>query len=904
MKKQAFNRLFSALLVLTMVVSAFSVLSFGTAAEDTAATGTSAVVKPAIPEAPTATLSANASVWDGSATEAPDSTKAFEETYQDGSETKTRTVQPIENAAQFMYVVKNATAETTTGVYYRLTVDIDLNKKSVAKADGRVFSGTLDGNGHIVANVQLATNGYSSINGFLFNNVTNGTIQDLTILGLNASAYNGSAALIGNTSGATITNVKVLNVTLEQSKVAALSLYNTGSTFKDIVVSGTIKNKCSSGSGQQAGVMLQANDCELDGVVNYANLASAKKGDFGMIVGQLVTAGSTVKNCINYGKAEINAGSVTVGGIVGYVKTSGCVIENCVNYGDLTNTSTSAAEMGGIVAIAYENQGYYITLKNCVNYGTITSGSDDIGGIMGRFGFNNTSQTASNAYNCVNYGTVTGSTSVGGIIGQSDGQHYAYQDAHIYFHNCANYGDVTATTGYAGGFAGDINRGNSPTRNYTVDGLYLSCTVTAATGAGAVVGYTNVSTAASTAKYAINNSVINVTLKASAETTKLATVTATSKMSNADPITLTATDTYFSVTGYTSTGAVAEVPHHYNASGAAGYEEEGVVADMPAGYLTDGAAVAMLNNAAAAGSYTPWVQTSYGPALLTLGLTLTAGNLALSGELTMNLKLDANKLSGIANMTKVNLVCGSKNWEGQLVDGYYVFAVTGIDAVDMADAKDYRLVVTTETEGVATEHKTVVGTTYSPLMYAQRMYNNAKTDDEVKGILTSMVYYMYAAEMSADGASNALTAFVQATGVEMDFAAYVATYTPEFVRGDINVDAINAAGITVGAQLKSGVNLIFTVPETVSGLTLNVAGETYTYGVAANGTITVTHLHAAMIANKLSLTFTTDSGEITGIYAVANFLDSATTSESYTAAQQELAMAAALYMSAVRAYAL
>jgi hypothetical protein len=168
-----------------------------------------------------------------------------------------------------------------------------------------------------------------------------------------------------------------------------------------------------------------------------------------------------------------------------------------------------------------------------------------------------------------------------------------------------------------------------------------------------------------------------------------------------------------------------------------------------------------------------------------------------------------------------------------------------------------------------------------------------------------LVVYAYAAEVNRNGSSTILDDFNAKTGANLtyDLSAYDAE---AYARTDVDGSNINSVA-TVAASLSSGVNLVFKVTDaTVTQLKVSVNDATYTYNKLSDNTITVTDLHAGMLRSKLTLTFVdADGATVTSAtYAIGNYLTTAAVASEYTDAQRELAKATALYMYAVRAYAM
>ncbi len=267
---------------------------------------------------------------------------------------------------------------------------------------------------------------------------------------------------------------------------------------------------------------------------------------------------------------------------------------------------------------------------------------------------------------------------------------------------------------------------------------------------------------------------------------------------------------------------------------------------------------------------------------------LTGANLTLGSEVTMNMFINASVVNAYG-ADGVTVISDGTIYEGVLVGDRYVFAIEGIRAIDMDKQMSFAVALTFGEETVAS-----FGTVeYSPLTYARRMYAKESSSEALKSVLVTMVQYAYAAEVSANGSSAIIENFNNALGTTLTFS------TDAYTQKSITVDTSAVSGkVIVGATLTSGIQLQFQVTEDITALEVAGVG---TFEVE-NGIITVDELHAGMLTTKLNLTFVTAEGNLNATYCIANFLDSAAVSSEYTQAQQQLAMATSIYMSAVADY--
>jgi len=205
----------------------------------------------------------------------------------------------------------------------------------------------------------------------------------------------------------------------------------------------------------------------------------------------------------------------TVGGIAGWV--TAVKLLNCSNEGATVEATGSFlqndiyyAQVGGYVGysdglapitgcnnavnITYSGNGIYVggiagyssyTITDCTNSGTITaSKSDYVGGIVGRMGC---STGAPDLKNCTNSGKITGNAQVGGLVGEF---YFNYSsERHSYFSDLTNSGAVLASGENAGGIVGNyyFNSTNSVATLHA-NSLKNTASITGTRGVGGIFG--------------------------------------------------------------------------------------------------------------------------------------------------------------------------------------------------------------------------------------------------------------------------------------------------------------------------------------------------------------------------------------------------------------------------------
>ena len=328
-------------------------------------------------------------VWDGKTSEP----------FSDGQGTSSNPYL-ISNGAQLYYLSQQGTA----GSYYKLTNDINLDDKPFTPISN--LTGTFDGDGHSILNLNITSSVTGSITKVGLFRQSSGTIKNLTLTGK---------------------------------------------------VSGTTNNYVGAFVGQLNGG--QVSNC-----VNRCSVEASSSGRVGGIVGFV---SSPAGNAIN---KSANVGSVTgksyVGGIAGYIEKSGynssdayISIIYCQNSGDVVGTGTSSSYVGGICGRLDGS-----TISQSVNTGTV-SGHSYTGGIVG-YGWSEncisishssisgtistTLQHSSHIHDCYNTGDIQGSYS-GGIAGgfescirTKDGYHQ-YRGANTSLSCCYNIGKISGS---------------------------------------------------------------------------------------------------------------------------------------------------------------------------------------------------------------------------------------------------------------------------------------------------------------------------------------------------------------------------------------------------------------------------------------------------------------------------
>lgn len=321
-------------------------------------------------------------------------------------------------------------AHTGMGEFFKLTADIDLGGSEDNQwmpigadldpeddfgFDGTAFSGTFDGDGHMITGLYINAS-EESFKG-LFGLVKGGTVKNLGVDGT-VTGYRYVGSVIGFDTGSIVTNC-----------------YSTGSVTGEVDVGGVVGYNNNTGTvtdcyntGFVTGII------DVGGVVgdNYDSTAAGCHND-GFVTGRDNVGG--VVGCNNYKSmvtSSYNTGEVTgsryVGGVVGDNDYTVSVftpskVRNCYNTGKVMGTS----DVGGVVGFNISSK-----VENCHNSGEVMGSDYDVGGVVGWNYINST------AANCYNTGFVTGREKVGGVAGSN------YHDSTVtncyYLAGTADYG--------------------------------------------------------------------------------------------------------------------------------------------------------------------------------------------------------------------------------------------------------------------------------------------------------------------------------------------------------------------------------------------------------------------------------------------------------------------------------
>lgn len=256
--------------------------------------------------------------------------------------------------------VEEFLAMEAQGVYY-LTCDLDFSGKTYKnKVYSKAFSGVLDGNGY-------------------------------ALLGITVSSTNADAGIFANGFSGTLKNITI------GSEEDPVSITTTGSGYSVAAVAGTM-----------------AGGANFDTVTIYANVRG--DGKTSGITSFIPSGKVTVKNSAVYGTMIGNPAA-------GFFALSNdyaadIEISNSFNYATVTAKNKSAGGFYTVDAATGGKRQGTVTVTGCVNFGDITASDWRVGGIVGEFNEESTSELYVDY--CYNMGSITmtgGGGFAAGIVG-------------------------------------------------------------------------------------------------------------------------------------------------------------------------------------------------------------------------------------------------------------------------------------------------------------------------------------------------------------------------------------------------------------------------------------------------------------------------------------------------------
>ncbi len=319
--------------------------------------------------------------------------------------------------------VNLTTSLTLTGEW----TPIGTGNRSGSRFIGSPFSGVFDGNGYSITGLTLTTTSSKDYALGLFGGVVSGTVQNLTLVGVN------------------------VNVPTSEIAAAAIGMLTGDGVASNIKVSGSLK--AARGNGAIVGRMTLSgtiSDCTNNAAItgSAANVGGIVGAAYYTQQGSLMT----ISNCENNGPIS-GAGISVAGGIVGL---SAANVSGCVNNGAVT--AGSADSIGGIIG----EQRAFGTISGNVNNATITGSM--AGGIIGWIRYLESGTANYSRFDTV---VVTGNTNYADIVGvqgklSANGGiiAIAYDNASVSFNE--NYAPAISGYNFVAGIVGDLQVSTAP----------------------------------------------------------------------------------------------------------------------------------------------------------------------------------------------------------------------------------------------------------------------------------------------------------------------------------------------------------------------------------------------------------------------------------------------------------
>jgi hypothetical protein len=297
--------------------------------------------------------------------------------------------------------------------HFLLTTDIDLDGivlKTVGKYT-RAFTGTFDGNNHVIRNAVInLPDGFNYIG--LFGNIDNAQIKNLGVENAQITGPNSVGGLVGNMSFSSIDSCHFIGSVNGYLRIGGLIGSTNGDSITSCYASGTVSGY------ESVGGLVGANNCSifLCSSSNFINGNDRIGGLVGWNSGTLTLcfatgavsgaetigglAGQNSKNIYScYTTGTVNGTKNIIGGLIGWNENAN--LFSCYTTGAISGVQS----VGGLIAININGNANF-----CYATGDV-SGDNIIGGLIGS---NNNSSTIAE---CYAMGDVTGNNTIGGLVG-------------------------------------------------------------------------------------------------------------------------------------------------------------------------------------------------------------------------------------------------------------------------------------------------------------------------------------------------------------------------------------------------------------------------------------------------------------------------------------------------------
>jgi hypothetical protein len=277
---------------------------------------------------------------------------------------------------------------SSVATYSRAPIAPDIDDTNYKIFDGPAYTGSFDGNGHVISNLSVSGAYFVGLFGCL------GSDSEIKNLKLTGVTINCSVCYAGSLAGYN-----------EGADISACS--STGKIVTDDYSGGLIgRNDSGNILNCYSSITLNGYS-SVGGLVGYNSTGSIVDSySTGFVNGGWSSGGligindsGNISNC--YSSVRVVSFSDSVGGLVGYLYSG--VITNCFSTGSVSGEYN----VGGFAGCNYGD------ISGCYSTGSVT-GDEEVGGLVG---FMNSAGSISNSYSM---GEVTGGYEVGGLVGSSN----------------------------------------------------------------------------------------------------------------------------------------------------------------------------------------------------------------------------------------------------------------------------------------------------------------------------------------------------------------------------------------------------------------------------------------------------------------------------------------------------
>ena len=309
---------------------------------------------------------------------------------------------------------------------------------------GGTFTGILNGNGHVISNIEFKENYDDKENVGLFSKTDGAEISNLGLENVHIQGQENVGAIAGRAENTTFSNCYVTGT-------VSGNYYNIGGLAgyaQNVEVTNCYSTANVSGRQYIGGLIGVIENGNVSNSYTTGNISGSEDYTGGLI--GLFDGTGTVFNCYTTGRIE---GANRTAGLIG---NNYATIENCYTSGEVIAKNNYTA---GLIADNHAD------ITNCYTTGNVTSQGNCTAGLI--------AGNAGNITNCYTTGNVTGDSRVGGLIGINNGT----------VNICYTTSNVTGTE-HIGGLIGIVDGG-------IVSNCYTTGNVTGDSRVGGLVGILN-----------------------------------------------------------------------------------------------------------------------------------------------------------------------------------------------------------------------------------------------------------------------------------------------------------------------------------------------------------------------------------------------------------------------------